>query len=290
LQCPVIESRKSKGVPGQIFAPASVFGDRRLRRIVIPAALLLVSAAWVLAERDSIDSWLTLVAVAVGAGSATLIGTQIVSWRRSLAGRNRRRMTAGLAVAVAIIATIVVAVAVGIFVFVTTPEVAGRAASRSSQAVQAASVCAAVIGGAITLWLSNIRRDHDRSQLALERRRLDDQRFAQAVSMVKEEGDTARIGAIEMLRDLATLERDRTQAVLDVLGAVIRVPAAARVRTRVARPPARSRNNIVQEAALRTLRELLPPADGADGTVYTVDLSGASLGNVDFRDLRLRIC
>lgn len=199
-------------------------------------------------------------------------------------------MTAGLAVAVAIIATIVVAVAVGIFVFVTTPEVAGRAASRSSQAVQAASVCAAVIGGAITLWLSNIRRDHDRSQLALERRRLDDQRFAQAVSMVKEEGDTARIGAIEMLRDLATLERDRTQAVLDVLGAVIRVPAAARVRTRVARPPARSRNNIVQEAALRTLRELLPPADGADGTVYTVDLSGASLGNVDFRDLRLRIC
>ncbi|WP_169166064.1 pentapeptide repeat-containing protein [Cellulomonas taurus] len=198
-------------------------------------------------------------------------------------------MTAGLAVAVAIIATIVVAVAVGIFVFVTTPEVAGRAASRSSQAVQAASVCAAVIGGAITLWLSNIRRDHDRSQLAMERRRLDDQRFGQAVSMLKEEGDAARIGAIEMLRDLATLEPDRTQAVLDILGAVIRIPAVVRTRTRVARPRARNRDDIVQEAALRAMRRLLPPADDAGDTVYTVDLSGADVEDLDFRGVRLRI-
>lgn len=182
-----------------------------------------------------------------------------------------------------------VATGFGVLVYMTTPHSA-RAPSPSAQAIQSAALVAGLLGAAVTLWLSNARRAHDEAELKLNRRRSDEERFSGAVSLLASESEAARIGALHTLRDLAAIDPSRTQTVLDVVCAYLRLPYdyLTEVENRI-NPigQARERERTVRKVAESLIPTLLAESTRADGRTYTIDLGGAALGTLDFSHKRV---
>lgn len=103
------------------------------------------------------------------------------------------------------------------WVYKTTPEVASgqrTGPSRSNLAVQSGALVAGLAGGAITLWLNDHRRRHNQQELAQERDRIEEERFARAVELLGHDRAAVRVGAMHALAGLATAAPPRTQTVV----------------------------------------------------------------------------
>src|SRR5450759_1973717 len=128
---------------------------------------------------------------------------------------------------VAILAALLTGVLTFAWVYATTPEAASGARtgpSRSNLAVQSGALVAGLAGAASTLWLNDHRRRHDQEELAQERDRVEEERFARAVELLGHDQAAVRVGAMHALAGLARSAAPRTQTVIDVLCAYLRQP------------------------------------------------------------------
>ena len=245
--------------------------------------------------------------------------------RRPAGGPSRRRaalarasgLVGGHLIQVAILAALVLGVVAGAWVYATTPEAASGARtgpSRSNLAVQSGALVAGLVGGAITLWLNDHRRRHNQQQLAQDRERIEEERFARAVELLGHDRAAVRVGAMHALAGLAGSAAARTQTVIDVLCAYLRQPfshpewdepaptsadlagaAPAGSTTaedgRAAERSEADREREVRGTALRLITALLPAAAQVtvDTAVPLVDLTAARLDEIDLSDKALHL-
>src|SRR5664280_590414 len=126
----------------------------------------------------------------------------------------------------AIVAALLSGVLTFAWVYKTTPEAASgqrTGPSRSNLAVQSGALVAGLAGGAITLWLNDHRRRRDQQELAQERDRTEEERFARAVELLGHDRPAVRVGAMHALAGLATAAPPRTQTVVCGIGAAAEV-------------------------------------------------------------------
>jgi len=88
---------------------------------------------------------------------------------------------------------------------------------------QSGALVAGLAGGAITLWLNDHRRRHNQQELAQERDRIEEERFARAVELLGHDRAAVRVGAMHALAGLATAAPPRTQTVVCGIGAAAEV-------------------------------------------------------------------
>ncbi|NHC46748.1 pentapeptide repeat-containing protein [Motilibacter aurantiacus] len=211
--------------------------------------------------------------------------------------------------------------------------------SRSSLAVQSGALVAGLAGGAITVWLNDQRRRHDdedlahrreqsTAELAQDRERAEEDRFAKAVELLGHSNASVRVGAMHALAGLARSAEHRTQTIVDVLCAYLRQPflhyswdsqppavdpaesdyiaslppevrasasrELAQKRVAAEREEAKERaeqdrEREVRRTALRLVTAMLPRQAPAEGQPpIAVDLTSAHLDDVSFRDLHLQ--
>ncbi|MGW5716067.1 pentapeptide repeat-containing protein [Amycolatopsis sp. NPDC003865] len=162
-------------------------------------------------------------------------------------------------------------------------------ATSRSEALKTGGLAGGAIVALYALWLNDRRRRVEERRQDIERRRHElesqraeqdrervaDERFAKAVELLGHDADQVRVGALHALAGLARSRPEYTQTVLDVLCSYLRRPFE-----RVDSDPDAERELTVRLTAQRLVTDLLPARD-AEGPLYDLDLTGASLEYFD---------
>ncbi|MFJ7211427.1 pentapeptide repeat-containing protein [Amycolatopsis sp. NPDC098790] len=163
-------------------------------------------------------------------------------------------------------------------------------ATSRSEALKTGGLAGGAIVALYALWLNDRRRRVEERRQDIERRRHEleaqraeqdrervaDERFAKAVELLGHDADQVRVGALHALAGLARSRPSYTQTVLDVLCSYLRRPFSRGDGT----VPDVERELTVRLTAQRLVTDLLPARD-AEGPVYDLDLTGATLEYFD---------
>ena len=214
----------------------------------------------------------------------------------------RRKRIESRGVAISIIVVLSAGLGAGALVYATTPEVRDRPPSRSTQSVQSAALVSALLGGAVTIWLSNRRRRHDeatleqgREELGLNRQRAEEERFTAAIELLGHSDSSVRVGALHVLHGLATTAPSRRQTVVDVMSAYLRQPFVHHSWNVVGVHPnsnklgAADRELEVRRTALRLVVDLVKQRGARSMAILLVDLTGAHLDELDLEHAVLKL-